>query len=189
MSTRAQSTAATRERLLSAAWRQFSTAPYESVRLQEVASEAGVSAQTLHSHFGSKDGLFAAAYAWWGQDVIASRDQAKPGALAEAIAILFDVYEEYGDQVLRMIAQEERVPAIRQLTDAGRAYHQLWCRRTFEPLLRGLPSRHRRRRLIGIATATDLLVWKLLRRDTKVERREAERIVLEMVLDFRCEAR
>jgi AcrR family transcriptional regulator len=181
MTARAQAAAATRERLLAAAWRQFASRPYEDVRLREIAAEAHVTAQTLHASFGSKDRLLTAAYLWWGEQVIAGRDAAPVGRVREAIENLFEHYEAHGAAVLRMLSQEERVPAIRQMTDAGRAYHREWAARTFAPLLNGLRGRARERRLSAIVVATDLLVWKLLRQDMRLERGSAERIVGDMV--------
>jgi len=181
MTARADAAAATRERLLAAAWLHFATHPYEDVRLREIAAEAGVTAQTLHASFGSKDQLLTAAYLWWGQQVMAGRDAAPIGRVPEAINNLFDHYEAHGTAVLRMLSQEERVPAIRQMTDAGRAYHREWATRTFGPLLRGLRGDARQRRLTAIVVATDLLVWKLLRHDMQLDRRNAERVMAEMV--------
>lgn len=182
MAARAEAAAQTRVRLLSAAWQQFASHPYEDVLLRNIAADAGVSAQTLHTAFGSKEQLFTTAYLWWGQRVIAERDVAPVGRPAEAIANLFEAYEEHGAAVLRMLSQEERIPAVRQVTDAGRAYHRAWAAKTFAPLLHGLRGAARERRLSAIVVATDLLVWKLLRRDMGLERDEAERIVAEMVV-------
>ena len=67
------------------------------------------------------------------------------------------------------------------MTDVGRAYHNAWATKTFAPLLRGLRGAARERRLSAIVVATDLHVWKLLRHDMGRERRDAERIVVEMV--------
>jgi AcrR family transcriptional regulator len=181
MAARAEAAAETRVRLLSAAWRQFASRPYEDVLLREIAADAEVSTQTLHTAFGAKEQLFTAAYLWWGERVIADRETAPVGRVAEAIANLFDTYEEHGAAALRMLSQEERIPLVRQLTDAGRAYHRAWAEKTFAPLLRGLRGAARERRLCAIVVATDLLAWKLLRRDMGVERGEAERIVAEMV--------
>jgi AcrR family transcriptional regulator len=182
MAARAEAAAQTRARLLSAAWQQFASRPYEDVLLREIAADAGVSAQTLHTAFGSKEDLFTAAYLWWGEPVIAGRDAAPVGHVPEAIANLFDHYEAHGNAILRMLSQEERIPAVRQMTDAGRAYHSAWATKTFAPLLRGLRGATRARRLSAIVVATDLLVWKLLRRDMGLERVEAERIVAQMVV-------
>jgi AcrR family transcriptional regulator len=181
MSTRAQAAAATRERLLAAAWRHFATRPYEDVRLSEIAADAAVTVQTLHASFGTKDQLFGAAFLAWGELVIAGRNAAPVGRVAEAVANLFEHYEPHGDAVLRLLSQEERFPAIRQMTDAGRTYHRQWAERTFEPLLRGQRGRARQRRLSAIVVASDLLVWKLLRRDMELDRAEAERVVVDMV--------
>lgn len=181
MAARAEKAAATRERLLTAAWRHFASRPYDDVRLREIAEEANVSAQTLHDRFRSKDELFTAAFLWWGSDEIARRDAAPVGDVGEAIRVLFDRYEMNGDAVLRLLSQEERIPAVRQMTDAGRAYHRHWAQRTFAPLVTGLRGASRQRRVTAIVTATDLLVWKLLRRDTQLERRQAEAVMVEMV--------
>ena len=182
MSARAEAAAQTRTRMLSAAWERFAGQPYEDVLLREIAEDAAVSAQTLHTAFGSKEQLFTAAYLWWGQLVIAAREEAPVGRVPEAIANLFDAYETHGSAVLRMLSQEERIPAVRQMTEAGRAYHRAWARKIFAPQLRGLRGARRERRLSTIVVATDLLVWKLLRRDMGLARGEAERIVAEMAL-------
>jgi len=181
MSARADAAAATRERIVAVAWQQFATRPYEDVRLREIAVEAGVTPQTLHTTFGSKDQLLTAAFLAWGERVIAGRDAAPVGQVSEAVKVLFDHYELHGPAVLRMLSQEERFPAVRLMTDAGRAYHQAWAATTFQPLLGGLRGRARERRLAAIVIATDLQVWRLLRRDMKRDRREAERTVVEMV--------
>jgi AcrR family transcriptional regulator len=182
MSARADAAAATRARLLSAAWQHFASRPYEDVLLREIAADAAVSTQTLHTAFGSKEQLFAAAYLWWGRQVIAEREAAPVGRVPEAITNLFDAYEAHGGAILRMLSQEERIPAVRQMTDAGRAYHRAWAAKTFAPLLRGLRSGARERRLSAIIVASDLLVWKLLRRDMRLSRSQAEGTVVEMVL-------
>ncbi len=181
MTARAEAATATRERLLAAAWERFSTRPYEDVRLRDVAADAQCTVQTLHASFGSKDELLSAAYMWWGLRGISEREKAPVGRVKEAISILFDHYEADGTRVLRMLSQEERIEAIRRMTEAGRLYHRAWAERTFQPLLDGLDGRARERRLAGIVVATDLLAWKLLRLDMGLERREAERVVADML--------
>jgi AcrR family transcriptional regulator len=181
MTARAQAAAATRERLLAAAWQHFATRPYEEVRLREIAADAGCTVQTLHASFGSKDELLSAAYMWWGLRGAVERDKAPAGKTKAAIALLFDHYEADGAAVLRMLSQEERFPAIRRMTEAGRLYHRAWAARTFEPLLDGLRGCARERRLAGIVVATDLLVWKLLRLDMQLDRGEAERVMVDML--------
>lgn len=181
MSARAETAAATGERLLAAAWQHFATRPYEDVLLREIAGEAGVTAQTLHARFGSKDELLTAAYAWFGAQEISQRPATPTGDMKVAIGLLFDRYEQHGQAILRMLSQEERTPAIHQMTDLGRAYHRHWAQTTFAPLLSGLRGARRERRLAAIAVATDLLVWKLLRLDMNHPRAQAEQIVVEMI--------
>jgi AcrR family transcriptional regulator len=180
MTVRAQAAAATGERLLAAAWRHFTTRPYEEVLLREIAAEAHVTAQTLHARFGSKEELFVASYAWFGQQEMTERPAIPSTDVAGTIAQLYDRYETHGQAILRMLSQEERIPTVHRMTEAGRAYHRHWAETTFAPLLRGLRGKTRERRLTAIVVATDLLVWKLLRLDMKLQRDQAERIVVEM---------
>ncbi len=181
MTARAETVAATGERLLAAAWRHFASRPYDDVRLHEIAAEANVTVQTLHNRFRSKEQLFTAAFMWWGAQEITQRDTAPVGETSAAIKVLFERYEAHGEAILRLLTQEERIPAVRQMTDAGRAYHRHWAQRTFAPLLRDHQGAARRRRLTAIVTATDLLVWKLLRRDMQLSRSHAEAVMIEMI--------
>jgi AcrR family transcriptional regulator len=146
-----------------------------------VASDAGVSVQTVHSAFGTKDQLFVAAWIWAIGPEGARRDRAPVGDVREAVRLLYDSYELQGDASLRLLAEEDRIPAIRQMTDAGRQWHRAWVERTFAPLLAGSRGAARERRLVALTVATDILVWKLLRREMRLDRATAERIVTEMV--------
>jgi AcrR family transcriptional regulator len=181
MVARAEAAAATAERILASAWQRFSDQPYEDVRLADIAAEAGVTVQTLHSRFGTKDELFVAAWAWMAAPEVAQRDSAPVGDVKTAVRVLYNTYDQDGDAVLRLLAQEERIPAVRQMADAGRRWHRGWVERTFAPMLAGLSGAARERRLVKLIVATDLLVWKLLRREMGLGRKGAEQIVAEMV--------
>jgi AcrR family transcriptional regulator len=173
MVARAEAAAATRERLLASAWRHFSRHVFDGVRLSDIARDAGVSVQTLHTHFGTKDDLFVAAWRWTMAPEGARRDSAPPGDVGEAIRVLYDSYDKDGDAVLRLLTQEERIPAVHEMAEAGRGWHRAWVERTFEP--------EGERELVTLVVATDLLVWKLLRREMGLGRAAAEQIVAEMV--------
>ena len=181
MSARAEAAAATGERLLAAAWKHFGTQPYEEVRLREISADAGVTEQTLLARFHSKDELLAAAYRWWGASEMERRDAASVDDAPDAVANVFDHYEAHGAAILRMLSQEDRIPAIRDLMERGRAYHRNWANRVFEPLVGDLTRAPRERRLTALVVATDVLVWKQLRLDMRLTRPQAEKIVLEMV--------
>jgi AcrR family transcriptional regulator len=181
MVARAEALAASGERMLSAAWKRFCERPYEQVRLADIAADAEVTVQTLHSRFGTKEDLFVAAWRWFVRPQGAGRDRVAVGDFRAGIRSLYDDYEQAGDAVLRLMAQEERIPAVREMIDSGRAYHRGWVARVFAPLLDGPGRAARERRHVELIVATDLLVWKLLRRDMGLGRTEAERIVAEMV--------
>src|SRR4051794_26439089 len=157
MVARAEAAAATRQRLLEAAWRHFSDRPFDGVRLADVAAEGGVSVQTLLAHFGSKEALFVAAWGWRVAPEGARRDSAPAGHVRTAVRVLYDSYDRDGDAVLRLLAQEERIPAVHEMADAGRRWHRGWVERTFEPFLSGSSGAARERRLVKLVVATDLL--------------------------------
>jgi AcrR family transcriptional regulator len=181
MVARAETVAASGERMLSSAWQRFCDHPYDEVRLADIATDAGVTVPTLHSRFGTKEDLFVAAWRWFVRPQGARRDRVAVGDIQAGICALYDDYEQDGNAVLRLMAQEERSAAVHEMIDSGRAYHRDWVARVFAPVLEGLPPAARKRRHVELIVATDLLVWKLLRRDMKLGRKEAQRIVTEMV--------
>ena len=75
------------------------------------------------------------------------------------------VYEEWGDSVIRNLAQEPRHPALKRLLDLGRARHRDLTAQTYAPWLDMLSQPERTRMLDALVAATDVYVWKLARRD------------------------
>lgn len=181
MRARAEAAAGTHRRILETAIRQFGARYYDEVSLADVAREAGVTVQTVLRRFGSKEGLADAACAHGMEDVRRARFTSEPGDLEGAVRNLVAHYEEWGDRSLRFLAQEERVPAARRVTDGGRALHHAWVDHAFAPWLakaRGAPRARLRARLIA---ATDVYVWKILRRDLSLDPRAAEAAIRETV--------
>jgi AcrR family transcriptional regulator len=181
MVARAETTAATGERILAAAWRAFAGRRYEDVRMADVAADARTTAQTLHARFGTKDDLFVAAWVWRMLPAAQRRDTAPAGDVRAAVRFLYDSYEKDGDAALRLLAQEDRIPAVRAMTDAGRAWHRAWVERTFLPGRDGRSGRQHERRVIALIAAADLQVWKLFRRELKLPRKTAEQVVVEII--------
>src|SRR6188474_2882639 len=103
MVARAEAAASTQERLLESAWRRFSERTYEQVRLADIAADAGVTVQTLHTHFGRKDELFVAAWVWAVGPEGARRDSAPVGDVRAAVRLIYTSYERQGDGVLRLL--------------------------------------------------------------------------------------
>ena len=83
--------------------------------------------------------------------------------------------------VLRLLAEEDRSPALRALADQGRAYHAGWCERVFAPALAGLGGAERARRLAQLVAVSDVYTWKLLRRDRHLSRRQTELALVELL--------
>ena len=138
---RLQQSEATAARILDAAWERFSTLPYESVRLSDIAADADVSIQTLHIRFGTKEGLFTAAFRRWMAAQGQRRVDARVGDLEDIVRVLYDNYDDQGEIGLRMIAQEDRIPAIRADLDFGRRWQRGWVGHVFEPFLAAAPAR------------------------------------------------
>jgi AcrR family transcriptional regulator len=114
MSARAEAAEATGERILDAALELFGERPTDQIPLDEVASRAGVSVQTVIRRFGGKEGLLAAAVDREASRVSGQRDQAPTGDVAGAVKVLVDHYEELGDRVLRLLGEEDRIPWLRE---------------------------------------------------------------------------
>jgi AcrR family transcriptional regulator len=181
MKARAEAAAATRARILDAAVAVFWERPLLDISLEEVARRAGVSLPTVIRHYGDKGGLFAAAAEREEERVRRQRDDAPVGDVVAAVRILVDHYEELGDAVLRLLAEEDRAPGLRAVADRGRAYHAAWCERVFAPALSGQSEEARVIRLAEFIAVTDVYFWKLLRRDRGLSRLQTERALGELV--------
>jgi AcrR family transcriptional regulator len=181
MVARAESTAATRSRIIDAAVEIFWSAPSREVSLDRVASRAGVSTQTVIRHFGSKDSLFDAAVERETAGIERQRDEAPIDDVEATIRVLMEHYEEFGDRVLFLLAEEQRAPHLQQVVDIGRASHLAWCERVFAPVLVGRKGLDRRRRLAQFVAICDVYTWKLLRKDARLSRRQTEIALIEML--------
>ena len=168
---RAESTLATRERLLGAATAAFSAAVYEDVTLAAIAKEAAVSHQTLLNHFESKEGLFAAVVEGIKESIVDRRAAVEPGSVARVIGYLMEQYEEIGDVNARYSMTADRFPLIAEAMRFGRENHREWLA---HQLAHRLPrrGRDRERLLSALHAATDVYTWKLLRRDIGLSRAE-----------------
>jgi AcrR family transcriptional regulator len=181
MSARAAATQATRERIVAAAQHAFMNHWYDDVTLRAVAADAGVALQTVLNHFPTKDELCAAANERLARSIEAARWAVEPGDLDVALATLVDDYERTGDSSLRMLAVEERVPAVQPWIALGRRGHEAWVETMFVGALAGLEGAHRARRLAQLVAVTDVYTWKLLRRDKGLSRDETLAAMRELV--------
>lgn len=161
---RAAAAEATAQRIVAAFRARLEHMWFDEIRLEDVAQEAEVTVQTIIRRFGSKEGLLESAAEAIGEEVHAARAIPNPDPLSVARAVIQD-YERTGDTVMRVLAQEDRLPPLRHFADMGRAEHRGWVARVFAGALEGLAPDAAQRRLDALVVATDLYIWKLLRRD------------------------
>ncbi len=181
MGARAEAAAETARRILRATMDLYTERFYDQVSLEDVAERAGVTVQTVLRRFGSKEQLIFAAAKEERKRLRSQRDRAPIGDVAGAVKALVGTYEEHGDRYLRLLAQEERVPAFRLLTDTGRAHHYEWVERVFAPLLEERTGPERERLLAQLIAICDLYFWKLLRRDLDLSREQTELTITEAI--------
>lgn len=180
MRDRAASTEATRQRILDATLKLMLERWYDEISLREIAAAAGVALQTVVNHFGSKDGILTATLDRPVPREL-TRAAARPGDIPGSVRLLVEGYEQAGDAAIRLLALEDRIPAVRQPLDRGRDEHRKWVREAFPAALAALSGAARRRRLDLLVCATDVYSWKLLRRDRGLSQTLTATAISEMV--------
>jgi AcrR family transcriptional regulator len=167
MRARAESTTGTRERILDAVIALSEERLSAEIVLADVAERAGVSVQTLLRHFGSRQGLFEQAQAR--QVAQVRTERATPvGDAASAVRTIVVFYDRLGEWTLRLQAQEHSDELSRQTVELGRRVHREWVKEVFAPQL---ARRRDREELVDLlVVATDVLTWKILRRDGGMDR-------------------
>lgn len=181
MGARAEAAADTHRRVLEAAIELFGNRPYDEVSLADVADAAGVTVQTVLRRFASKEGLTEAAIARGVEEVRSQRWAAPTGDLAATVHGLVEHYEAWGERSLRFLSQEERSPAVRELTDAGRALHREWVEHAFSGRLAAEKGAARQRLRARLVAVTDVFVWKIIRRDLGLSPGATELTLRELV--------
>jgi AcrR family transcriptional regulator len=181
MRERAASAEATRERIIDATTELALEHWYDEITLKDIASAAGVALQTVVNHFGTKDGIFAAALDEPPRLEWVTRFGAKPDDVKGAVELLVADYEFAGDSIIRGLALEERIPALKPTMERGRTMQREWVRETFPSALAGLEGAARERRVDLLICATDVYTWKLLRRDRGLTRGKTAAAIRELV--------
>jgi len=177
----AEIAALTAQRILQATLELYEEAWLDQITLEQVATRAGVTVQTVIRRFGSKEQLIAAA----GQEAYARamqrRSEAPVGDVPAAVHTIVAHYEEVGTRVLRTLGQEERDPLFQEIVAAGRVAHRQWVERVFSPSL-SLDNQQAHERLLAqLVAITDVFTWKLLRRDAHLSREQVELALQEML--------
>ena len=161
---RAEAAAETSRRIVEAFVECTGDCWFDEITLEDVARRAGVSVRSVIRLYGGKEGLIKAIVEQIAPGISAARTVV-PGNVAGAVAATFDLYEAHGDKVMRSLAQESRYPALAPLLDHGRKEHRRITEEIFAPWLTPLPKTERANAVDALVVATDIYVWKLLRRD------------------------
>ena len=172
MTTRARSAEQTRLRILDAVLELQAGRLVPEIALGDVAATAGVSVQTILRRFGSRAGLLSAAIEHMQGRVVEER-RAPVGDVPAAVGVIVDHYEQRGDGVILLLAQEHADALVQRITDDGRTMHRAWVQEVFAPHLPDTTG-HRDELIDLLVVATDVYTWKLLRRDRGLSRDETE---------------
>lgn len=175
--------AVTERHILEAAGHIIYTEDFDALSMRRVAAQAGVSLSTVVRHFGTKDALLAALVAHGDNDEERNdhRSAMTQGDVAAAVQLVASDYEQSGKDLLHMLGQEHRFPALSQLLDVGRRGHRRWVRWAFAPQLAERNEAARSQVEDLLVVATDVYTWKLLRRDQGLSRDETAAAMLRIV--------
>lgn len=181
MKARAEAARETERRILEAAFEAFFHEYYDLVTLGKIAAEAGVTDKTVLRKFGSKEELLSAVVMELGFRFRGPRGGASPGEYRQAIVESVEANEQMGREVLHVLAQEDRTPALRRATEMGRANHRAVTAEVFGPWLPAEDHPDYDRLLAPFVVILDVFTWRLLRLDQGLSREETERVLVEMV--------
>ena len=182
---RAEAAEATAARIVDAFHAFLQTDWYDDISLERIAKAAGVTVPTVLRRFGSKEGILEGVRERMEREVDARR-MVTPGDVVAIVDVIVNDYEVSAEMVLRVLAQEDRLPALKDLADYGRNQHRIWLTEVFAPQLAGRKPTEKDSILDGLMGALDIYVWKVLRIDrgrTPPEIARYMRLMVKGILD------
>lgn len=193
---RAAAQEARRWRTLRAAWDLFGQHRYEDVSMQDIAERARVGERTIYRLVGAKEALLDAwidvllsrrgvdatrpdpetdvpreVQIGWQRWVDDDGEDREPGNVDSFVEGLMAFYEEWGDGLVLMRAQEDEVPQFRRLLELGRKRHRIWVHHFLGPLLGACDVTQRKRRLVTLEAVCEVTTWRVLRREQGLSER------------------
>ncbi len=187
MRARAEGAARTHQAVLDATTALLGERPLDEVTLDAVAERAGVTVRTVIRRFGSREELLAATFQQVRELVVSQRMEAPVGDVPGAVRVLVEHYERWGRPVsLQLLAQEDRDPTVKALTDEARAIHREWVEHVFAPLLARRRGAPRRRLLAELVAICDVYVWKVMRLDLGLSQAQTAAALEELLLALRA---
>ncbi len=187
--TRAEKTEATGEEIVNAMVEEVrSVRRLSDITLEDIAAKSGVTVRTILRRFGSRDGLLEAAFEKLRVEIEGQRPETQPGNTDAAIRVLLAQYELMGDLNIRALEQEDQIPLLHELLNQGRAMHRKWVEHVFTPDIRDKDLLSMEDTFRALYAATDVYLWKLLRRDMKFGKKDTAAIIRRLVYGVLQEA-
>lgn len=179
---RARHTIENADRIIGSAVRLIKTTRRTAdITLDDVSRESGLTVRTILRRFGSRDGVLEAAFAQIKTEFEGLRAPTPAGDVDRALTSLLNQYERIGDLNMRALAQEDQLPLLHRALTEARRVHRAWLEEVFAPDLTDLPRGEREARCLALYAATDVYLWKLLRRDLHLDRRRTEQTFRRLV--------
>lgn len=157
----------TKNEIIKAFGTLWSSYSIKEITLEMVAREAGVSTKTILRKFKSKGGLTNESLSYLASEIESERTSTKVGDIDDILKTLLSNYEKMGEAAIRTINLEPELEIARQIGAKGRTLHRDWCIRMFAPYLPDEQSIDYEIQLTSFIAATEIYLWKLLRKDLK----------------------
>ena len=119
MTVRAKDAELTAERIVDAMLARLASTPYEHIRIEDIAADAGVTGQTVIRRFGSKAALMNATVERELGRIVAAREAAAHASAVDTIRDLVLHYERYGALILKTYSEAPLVPGLPRDHRAG----------------------------------------------------------------------
>lgn len=161
-----------------ALWNRYSL---KEITLDMVATEAGVTTKTILRKFESKEGLVSGSLVYMSKKIESERTSTKGDRVDDILKALLSNYEKMGDAAIRTINLESELEIARQIGAKGRALHRDWCARMFKKYLPNEESEDYEIQLISLIAATEIYLWKLMRKDLKLSKEQTFTIFKNLV--------
>ncbi len=175
---RAQTAAATRQRILDATEALLREHTARAVAITTVAQAADTTVPTVLRHFATKDILVWSALAAALTRIRAARPRMTAGDHLGAARVLAEEYER--DAPL-LGAAETALPDARRELEAASRLHRDWLARTFARSLSPLPPVVHRRRLAQLVAVSGPEPWRVLRETERLGPRQAQAALAELL--------
>ena len=180
MSARADAVKETGDRILDATLSLFARLPVDRIRLDELASTAGVTVPTIVRRYGGKSGVIVALVQRELARLAARRTAHADDPLDDVIRDLVDHYERYGALILKVYSEAPLIDGLPDIAARARTYHVAWCRETFGRRISGEASLHARHLATAIAVC-DATTWRILREDGGLDPAETREALLDLL--------